>query len=134
MASSKETSFVNSARVEETLFGRLARIEAKEETPFEINKVEEETHVRVPWIVALASYKDNMISQAVREGQRKSWKISNVFEGPDTDELEKKYRHDNIHFNEMGTRTAADLWTEKIYNAFFKSPELLKDSILAKAH
>jgi hypothetical protein len=99
-----------------------------------IQKVEEETKLPIPWMVAQASYKDDMISEAVREGQRRSWEMPRVFEGPDTDGLQSIYRHDNVHFNEEGTRAAAALWTEKIYQAFFKHQEPIEETAEAKAY
>jgi hypothetical protein len=99
-----------------------------------IKKTEEETNMKIPWVVAQASYYNGKVSGAVRLGQKRTWQMPEVFEGPDTDGLDSLYRHDNIHFNEAGTRAAALLWTEKISDAFFRNKESKDGSVEARAY
>lgn len=73
----------------------------------------------VPWGVALASFVPQVeppVSEAVIQGQRQVIATDpNVFEGPATDPLAGfSWRHDGIHFNEVGLREHARLWAESI--------------------
>lgn len=85
----------------------------------------------VPWVVAQASFAGDGPSAPVRAAQGRSWREGFAFPGPDTDQLGREFREDadEVHFNEAGTRAAADLWVKSILTSLFEhEPLLARDS------
>jgi eukaryotic-like serine/threonine-protein kinase len=74
----------------------------------------------VPWMVATTSYANGKTSESVRAAQHRVCESGLANQGPDTDGLGTPFRDNlNIHFNEKGTRKAAELWVEAITQRFF---------------
>ena len=71
----------------------------------------------IPWLVAIASFSDDNISEEVRNAQAKVVNASDsVFFGPDTDTIGLELRNtgDKVHFNREDTFHAARLWVQSI--------------------
>ncbi|OYT71059.1 MAG: hypothetical protein CFK52_09045 [Chloracidobacterium sp. CP2_5A] len=76
-----------------------------------------------PWLVAQASFKDGQRYDGPRAGQRRVCETGLARPGPDTDQLGLNLRQpDRVHFNEEGTRAAAQLWTRAILTEIFHLP------------
>ncbi|MDW8217980.1 MAG: sialate O-acetylesterase [Acidobacteriota bacterium] len=76
-----------------------------------------------PWLVAQVSFKDGRRYDGPRAGQRRVCESGLARLGPDTDELELDMRQaDGVHFNEAGTRAAAQRWTQAILTEIFRLP------------
>lgn len=74
-----------------------------------------DTQSQIPWMVSQCSYSKGKVSGSLKKAQKQTWADGIAWEGPNTDLLPDEFRHaDNVHFNEMGTRKAAELWFEKI--------------------
>ena len=71
-----------------------------------------------PWIVAQATYPDKPKDHPIREAQARIWSEGIAHEGPDTDQLGRKYRDSTaVHFNPEGLDAHGKLWATKVREA-----------------
>ncbi len=71
-----------------------------------------------PWIVAQATYPDKPDDHPIREAQARIWSEGIAHEGPDTDQLGRKYRDSTaVHFNPEGLDAHGKLWATKVREA-----------------
>ncbi len=89
----------------ETYFNQLKTV---------IDSLNKDVGFDIPWFVAQASFHPGAkppAEKAIAAGQQLLWKKGVARKGPITDDLlGKKYRHDNVHFNQLGLTTHAERW------------------------
>lgn len=79
---------------------------------------------RVPWVVARSSYKKGEVFAGPRDGVDAVVRSGFAQAGPDTDLLGPEYREaDNLHFNAVGTRAAADAWAKVLVENFYSEQQ-----------
>lgn len=76
----------------------------------------------VPWLVSLNGNAGGAASAEIRRAQARIVRDGLALPGPDTDDLGPRFREaDLVHFNEAGTRRAAERWHDAIRRAFFRA-------------
>ncbi|RME68872.1 MAG: hypothetical protein D6781_09900 [Verrucomicrobia bacterium] len=76
----------------------------------------------MPWVVAQTSLDNLKTSPAVRSGQAMVWAKGLALRGPDTDVLDEAFREpDRVHFDANGTRAAAGLWVDRLFEIFYSN-------------
>lgn len=97
-----------------------------------INRVQQDTGKRIPWVIARASYDSDMggIDTKVINGQNVAINPSGgIFGGPNTDVILD--RADNAHFNNAGLEKVAALWNSSLDDTFFNSAQPVAPASLA---
>jgi hypothetical protein len=85
----------------------------------EINADLQSGQYPVPWVVARSSYNKGAVFDGPRDGADAVVRSGFAQAGPDTDSLGPEYREaDNLHFNAVGTRAAADVWAKVLIEHF----------------
>jgi hypothetical protein len=79
-----------------------------------IESLDKDAGYEIPWFVAQASFHPGSKEpeeKEVADGQQLLWKKKIARGGPVTDDLlGKEYRHDGVHFNQLGLTTHAQRW------------------------
>ena len=74
----------------------------------------------VPWLAARSSYNKGKVFDGPRDGVDAVVRSGFAQAGPDTDLLGPEYREaDDLHFNAVGTRAAADVWAKVLVENFY---------------